>query len=85
MSDFSGDKSVEELKDILLDLMLRHGYLVEVPGGFRFKCAYFEDYPGGYHKCENNDKGLCLTVHREVPWFFIKKYNGRKMYTCTCG
>ena len=73
----------QKLKDALLDLMLSHRYVVETPvGQYRFVCNYKHGVEG---QCPNNDDGICRLVHDEIPWFFVHKYNGRKMFKCPCG
>ena len=81
----------EVLKEILLELMLHHRHVIVVPDnirggpGCRFVCEYWRDFEDGFHRCPNNENGICSTVHETIPWLFVHKFNGRKMYRCPCG
>ena len=78
--------SIDKFTEILLDLMIRHRYvLVTHDGKYRFVCDYNKDFEDGFHACPNNKNGVCQIVHNEIPWFFVHKYNGRKMWKCPCG
>ncbi|KKL76768.1 hypothetical protein LCGC14_2041560 [marine sediment metagenome] len=76
----------EKLKDILLDLMLHHRYIIKNDNNrYRFVCEYNKDFPDGYYKCPNNQNGICVIEVYEIPWILVHKYNGRKMWKCPCG
>ena len=76
----------EKLKDILLDLMIRHRYVLKIDTGeYRFVCDYNQDFEDGFHRCPNNQDGICTIKCKEIPWLLVQKYNGRKMWKCPCG
>lgn len=82
------DKELSRIQDILLDLMIRHRYMVRTDEGkFRFTCEYNRDHSDGFHRCNMNEHGICQTEHTEedFPWVHLHKYNGRKMWRCPCG
>ena len=86
IKDHPDNRSQEDLKEILLDLMIRHRYIIKTDEGkYRFTCEYNRDHSDGFHRCPNNENGICSTVHETIPWLFVHKYNGRKMYKCPCG
>lgn len=75
----------ERLKEILLDLILRHRYAIKTEYGYRFVCEYNKDFPDGFPRCSNNRDGICSVISPEFPWLFLRKFNGRKMFKCPCG
>ena len=81
--------NLDSTRKILLDLMLRHRYIVRTDEDkLRFTCEYNRDHDDGYTKCKNNEHGICKTeFEKDDPfmWTFVCIYNGRKMYKCPCG
>ncbi len=74
------------LRAILLDLMIKYRHVIQTDEGlYRFVCEYNRDHSDGLHRCPNNENGICLIQHSEIPWHLVHNYNGRKMYQCPCG
>ncbi len=80
--------SEKGLQIILLDLMIRHRYVVRTDERkLRFTCTYNRDHSDGLLRCPNNEHGICKMEYTEedFPWVHVTIYNERKMFHCPCG
>lgn len=78
------DEPETKLRGMLLDLMLRHGYVVIVGAGYyRFRCGYITGHPGA---CPNNNEGLCMTAWKDLPpTELLHIWDGCNLWKCPCG
>ena len=76
---------IDKLEDILLDLMIRHRYVLQVgENQYRFTCSHNKDSEK-HTQCPYNEHGLCGIVQNGIPWESVRKYDGFKIYKCPCG